>query len=840
MLSIANIGSHQAASYYKQDGYYVRSGGQDSAWQGKLKEEFSLPDNVTKEHFNLFVKERKERAGYDLCFSAPKSVSVALCLNETIRQDMIQAHQIAVSFTLEKIEAREIGARVTQNGETEHIKTGNMLCGKFTHYVSRNSDPQLHTHAVILNQTVYNGKLYAVDNVDLYRNKMLYGQIYRNALAAELLQRGYDVAVTDTEKGFFELKDMDKTVLKQFSTRRDQILSQLKEWDTGNTPENAAQAALTTRRAKEHRDLDLLIASWKQTADELGGITLAAQQAPIRRTEEQKRECYRQAVKNIARKDFAFTEKNLRRKALAAGVGCGLSESECSRFLREDPAIVNLGMPSRAPNGPAYYTTRQNLKTEQEIFREVAASRGAMPGISGTKAARTLNVIEDPKVPLSAEQRQAVLRIAQSGDRYFAVQGLAGTGKTYMLNYARQVLENEGYTVKGACFTGKAADGLQSDAKIPSVTIHRHLNVLEKEAGHHVPLEDMQDKTSWDFDGLVKGEGKEIWIVDEASMVDNTLMRHLMEAAKRKEAKVVFVGDDKQLPPVGVGNAYGTMVQTGRIDNVCIEEIRRQKDAGLLRSVKEAVKGDIEASFRLLDKNIREISKPKARLEAIAREYLTLPPQEQQQTVILTAANKDRRALNQQIREELKQKNALSAGKEFTLTDQSGRKITREFAPGDKIIFLKNDNRLQVRNGQTGIVESCTNRQLTIRSGDRTVAVDTAKYSKLDHGYALTTHKAQGITVDRAIIHLDSSQAQLNTRNAFYVDISRARHAVKIFTDDKGKIKKQVKDFAQKITSRDFPVPQEKPERNFYQAVKAGAEKIFAQLRREQGKTMRR
>jgi conjugative relaxase-like TrwC/TraI family protein len=840
MLSIANIGSHQAASYYKQDGYYARSGDEDSAWQGKLKKEFNLPDSVIKKHFDHFVLQRQERAGYDLCFSAPKSVSVAICLDEATRQDMVQAHQLAVTATLVKIEAREIGARVTAGGETEHIKTGNMLCGKFTHYVSRNSDPQLHTHAVILNQTVYNGKLYAVDNVDLYKNKMLYGQLYRNALAAELLQRGYDITVTDAEKGFFELKDMNEALLKQFSSRRAQILAQLKEWDAGNTPENAAQAALTTRRAKEHKDLDLLITSWKQTADELGGITLDAQQTPILRPEEEKRECYRQGRNKLARKEFAFTEKILRRRVLAAGVGCGLSETEYSRLLQVDQEVVNLGAPSRAPNGSAYYTTRQNLKTEREIFQEVAAARGTMPGMPAARAASLLSAREDPKAPLSAEQRQAVLAIAQTNDRYLAVQGLAGTGKTYMLNYARQVLEAEGYTVRGACFTGKAADGLEADARIPSITLHRHLNALEKETGRHVPRENMQDKTSWNFDGLAKGEGREIWVVDEASMVDNTVMRSLLEAAKRKEAKVVFVGDDRQLPPVGAGNAYGTMVQTGQIAKVGLTEIRRQKDAGLLQSVKEAVAGDIQKSLKLLDNNIHEIRKPKARLNAIVKEYLALAPAERQETVILTAANKDRRAINRQIREELKKQNALADGREFTLTDRSGRKTTQEFAAGDKVIFLKNDNQLQVRNGQTGIVESCAGHRLTIRSGDRTIVVDTAKYNRLDHGYVVTSHKAQGITVDRAIIHLDSSQAQLNTRNAFYVDISRARHAVKIFTDDKGKIKKQVKDFAKKITSRDFPAPQEQPEKNFYQAVRTGAEKIFTQLRREQGKARER
>jgi len=92
MLSISNIGSAQASSYYEKDGYYARMDDMDNQWQGKLTETLGLPYNVVKEDFDALVKERKERAGFDLCFSAPKSVSVALCLDDVTRYDMIKAH----------------------------------------------------------------------------------------------------------------------------------------------------------------------------------------------------------------------------------------------------------------------------------------------------------------------------------------------------------------------------------------------------------------------------------------------------------------------------------------------------------------------------------------------------------------------------------------------------------------------------------------------------------------------------------------------------------------------------------------------------------------------------
>ena len=803
MLSISNIGSHQASTYYKKDGYYCRLDGRDNAWQGKLKDKLGLSDAVVKEDFDLLVGTSKERAGYDLCFSAPKSVSIGMCLDEETRTDMIDAHEKAVASVLAKIEEREIGTRITSGKVTRHVKTGNMLCGKFSHYVSRASDPQLHTHCVILNKTLYQGKEYAIDNPDLYRNKILYGQLYRNELAAQLLARGYDLRVADSQKGFFELKGVAESALTAFSHRRQEVLEKLKEWGTRN-PEAAGRAAVLTRRAKEHRDLGLLTESWKETVNELGGVRIEKADRPIHRTDEQKRQEFDQAVQRLSRKTFAVTEQELKKGALAAAVASGVCEAEYDRLLKENKDLLPIGQRMDQPDGPSYYTTRQNLEAEKAIFQEVARTKGKMPGVTPEKVQAILQQKETPEAPLSIEQRQAVLGIVSSRDQYFAVQGLAGTGKTHMLSYARQVLEQEGYEVKGACFTGKAASGLEEGAHIPSSTIHSFLNRLEKEAGNLEQGQDLQEKVNWNFTGLKPGGGKEAWIVDEASMVDNLTMKNLMEAARIRQAKVVFVGDDRQLLPVGVGNAYGAMVETGKISSVTLTEIRRQKDKNLLSSVKEAARGDIGKSLDLLEKNVVQITKPKERFRAIVGEYATLSPDQQRGTIILTAANKDRRRLNTEIRAELKKMQQLPSGREYSVEDANGRSQRREFSQGDKVIFLQNDNRMDVKNGQTGIVEGIRDRGILVKSGDKMINVDFAQYKKIDHGYAMTAHKAQGITTDRALIHLDSGQKQMNSRNAYYVDISRAKYEVKIFTDNVAEIRSQVQQFAKKLTSEDF------------------------------------
>ncbi|VBB08459.1 trwc relaxase [Lucifera butyrica] len=815
MLSISNVGAQQAGSYYDKDGYYARMGDRDNSWYGKLKEDLKLTDTLEKQDFDRLINERKERAGFDLCFSAPKSVSIAMCMNDQTRQDMLEAHNKAVEAILAQIEQKEIGARVTSNKETAHIKTGNMICGRFNHYVSRASDPQLHTHCVILNKTKYNGKYYAVDNQSIYENKILYGQLYRNTLAREVMQKGYAVTTTDHEKGFFELAGISQKSMEHFSNRRAEIVQKLKEWDA-NSAQSAEKAALLTRQAKEHRDIGKLMESWKETLIELAESQLEKASEPILPTQEQFKAEFDKAINHISHRYFAVKEQFFKKAVLAFGVGLGMKEEEFRDLFRQEigKEILHLGKRHNKKDPDEYYCTTKNYELEQEIFQEVAQGKNQVEGIAFPKAKEFLDkiaVAEDGTALLSRQQREAVLFTASNKDRYCAIQGLAGTGKTHMLNYARQVFEAEGYEVKGACFTGKAAEGLQKDAHIPSKTIHSFLNQLEKEAGNRNPEEDYTKKQEWKLDGLKPGGKREVWIVDEASMVGNATLRPLMLAAKAKDAKVVFIGDKQQLLPVAVGNSFTNFIERHRIETVKIDDIIRQKKDGketeLLKSVKEAVLGDVYKSLKIIDKDIQVIEKRKDRMKAIVKEFTVLPQEERNKTVILTADNRDRKTLNDGVRRELKKMGQLLPGQFFQVVDGRGHTLNREFSVDDKIIFLQNDNNLGVRNGQVGFIKEMREDMLSVDSNGTTLDIDMNQYNKIDHGYAMTTHKAQGITEDRAIINLDSAQKQLNSRNSYYVDISRARHEVKLFTDDREKMETQISDFANRLTSDDFLIP---------------------------------
>jgi nucleoside-triphosphatase THEP1 len=678
-----------------------------------------------------------------------------------------------------------------------------MLCGKFDHFVSRNQDPQLHTHCVIFSETLCaDGRYRAIDNQMLYLDKMLYGQIYRNELARNLLAKGYGIEVSDQEQGFFELAGVAREQIEAFSSRRLEIVAELEKRGLSSA-RDAERATLLTRQAKQDRDLTKLFESWRESmARENIQIEKPALQADHRfmgqlaliRTEKQ-----------IADRTFAFQKKEFVMAALRNGLAHGVTVNEAERYFENQRGheIFYLGR----NKSREYYCTKTGYEIEQGIIRYVAAGKDRMAGVAVAKIHAKLAELKQDHLELFAGQRDAVRLICSTKDRFSAVQGLAGTGKTHMLNVARQILEADGYTVKGVCFTGKAAEELNKGSGIDSRTIHSHLNGLEKEAGNlqpEPPGEEREIKNDWNLQGLKASAGKEVWVVDEASLVDNKTLKQLMEAAVLRDAKVILIGDAWQMQPVGAGSAFANLIRNEQIQYAVMDEIVRQKNKNLLFAVRESVTGSLEKSLAMLARTTRQIKDRERRLDRIVHDFARQSAKDRRNSIIVTATNRDRHELNQKVRALLKEKKQLPEGMEFKVKSPSGRVSVREFSQHDKIMFLQNDPKLGVQNGQTGYIAGIQDQNITVQSGDKTITVNAAEYAYLDHGYALTTHKAQGITEDRAFIHIDVNQRQLNSRNSFYVDISRARFKAFIYTNDKKKLLNAVSEFQTKLSSRDF------------------------------------
>lgn len=811
MLSISNIGLNQASSYYEKDDYYSRSSTDGDDWQGKLKNNYSFSDKFNPVEFNQALKSmpNPKRVGFDLTFSAPKSVSIAMVLNDNLKSEIINAHNKAVSETLKEIEDKEIETRITTNGVIERVKTGKMAAAKFNHFVSRNQDMQLHTHCVILNRTEYNGKSYAISNENLYDKHIIYGQLYRNRLAKNLQELGYKCHMTDVDKGFFELDDISQELIDNFSSRRLEIKDKLKTWDNFSA-KAADRATQLTRKAKENKDLKILEKSWRE---DLQGVGLKKAEITLDKTI--KSESLKRAVDNLSEHSFAFSAKELERVTLAEGCLSGLNRDDFQKMFQkalDKSEILCLGEIKTGNDTTTYYSTAENIELENSILENIK-NESVLKALNDVD--KNLNFLATKNNwTLSDEQYQAVLFVAKNTNQYNVIQGLAGTGKTYMLNATRELYEQQGYVVRGASFTGKAAEGLVNGAKIKSSTLHSFFNKLEKESGTN--LNSNEIKNTWDFSGLKPGIKPELWVIDEAGLLDNNLFLTLQKAAKLKNAKVLLVGDNKQLLPVGAGNAYSNLVQKKAISTVFLSEIKRQENTEILQAVKEAVNGDVSKSLDILSKNITELKTAPARFKAITKEFCSLDMFERNKTIVLTAKNSDRNKLNELIRGELiKRREILEENQvDIEVLGRDSKKIVKKFAPQDKIIFTKNDYKLGVMNGQTGTIFAGISKNKCLKvllENGKIILVDTNVYKNLDYGYCITSYKAQGVTAERAIINVDSAQKSLNTRNSYYVNISRAKKGVSIYTDNQAKIKEQFALWAKKITSEDFKISKKVP-----------------------------
>ncbi len=164
MLSITNVSTGQAATYYQKDSYY---GAEPGKWQGKGAKVLGLRGDIDYEDFKNAIQSldpRKpepdkplvkrgvggdRRPGTDLTFSAGKGLSIQALINGD--QNIVEAHRAAVAATLEYVEQHYAQVREMKQGVSSKVRTSNLVIAKFDHTTSRELDPQLHTHALVLN-----------------------------------------------------------------------------------------------------------------------------------------------------------------------------------------------------------------------------------------------------------------------------------------------------------------------------------------------------------------------------------------------------------------------------------------------------------------------------------------------------------------------------------------------------------------------------------------------------------------------------------------------------------------------------------------------------------------
>lgn len=427
-------------------------------------------------------------------------------------------------------------------------------------------------------------------------------------------------------------------------------------------------------------------------------------------------------------------------------------EVELARYSTREMVEIESGMVESAQRmHQAHVHGVDRWHVERAIRAQDAAIQRSA---GGTSAAG------DMLAGLSAEQRGAIEHIT-GRERIAAVVGYAGAGKSTMLAAAREAWEAEGYTVHGAALSGKAAEGLEESSGIQSRTLASW-------------------SRGWENDRGTLGRG-DVFVIDEAGMVGSRQLARFVNEAEARGAKIVLVGDHEQLQAIGAGAPFRAI--TEEIGHAELSEIRRQRvDWQREASVDFATHRTAEglAAYREHG-DIRFSGTQEDARGEIVRDYLADRDERPDSTRVAMAHRRaDVRAINDAIRTELQDRGELARGEDagaLTFQTNDGK---REFAPGDRIVFLENNRDLGVKNGMLGTVEHVEAgrivAQLDGRGGDR-VSVPMDSYQAIDHGYATTIHKNQGATVDRSFVLASGTM----DRHLTYVAMTRHRDGAQLY-----------------------------------------------------------
>lgn len=414
------------------------------------------------------------------------------------------------------------------------------------------------------------------------------------------------------------------------------------------------------------------------------------------------------------------------------------------RAVRNSPDTVALGQDGR---GEERFTSRAMIETEQRLHGAVDRLAEREDHDVGEQArTAALAMAEARGLRLSGEQRAAFARVTDARGLSLVI-GYAGTGKSAMLGVAREAWERAGLAVRGAALAGIAAEGLEKDSGMAS----RTLASLEH--------------------GWARGEdlltSRDVLVIDEAGLVGTRQLERVLAHADEARAKVVLIGDPQQLQAIEAGAAFRAIHE--RHGGVEITQVRRQHSDWQREATRHLATGRIGLAVAAYAGHgmVHEAeSREAARADLIER----WDRGRQASRIMLTHTNAEVRELNRAARERLHAAGHLGAD-----TSVETARGSRAFAQGDRVMFLRNERSLEVKNGTLATIEQVGPSSIAVRTDDgRTVAFDWKDYRDLDHGYAATIHKAQGMTVDR--VHVLATPGM--DRHAAYVALSRHRDGV--------------------------------------------------------------
>lgn len=719
MLSISkpkNAASGMA--YFEADSYYAKKNEQGQ-WFGNGLNELNITGGIERSEFrhildgvdmegNSLVQHAgtgKRRSYVDFTFSCPKSVSVLSYVDERIEQ----AHNTAVVRALEEIERNYAIIRTGAQGQYSY-KTKSLVAARFNHHESRELEPQLHSHCVIMNMTQGSDKKWrALEMGEMFKNQLYIGQVYRNELAKELTTLGYKIDVTERSKGLFEIAGVKREIIDEFSTRRKQVLEGKKEYKDYNLREaqKSEMACLDSRKYKVDSDVEQIRIDTEKRLQEydttLENLKQESMQLSVN-TETEKPisvdECLSMAFTDITENQSAFRKEDVLTLAFKNGLGI-YSKSEILNAFSHHAELIKLGEKdiligrTVAPD-VEYFTTKKMVEIETGIINTAMKLDDVFKlSVPDENVQMFLQKKEAEGIQFTDGQKAAIKMMSCSNSFLNICQGDAGAGKTFAVESFREIMNEHGFTVRGFAPTAKAAVELQS-AKIETSTVDSFLLSNKEKIGNG-----------------------EIWVVDESGMLGSKKLSKFLKLAEYFGAKVILIGDSKQFAAVEQGRMFADLQKNKFTGYSEISEVRRQKTEHMKQIVSEFKKKNAEnvmKAFDLLDasKGLRMVKNRDERLQNVANDYLE-DREKWLNTIVLTATNKDRTELNSSIRSSLIERKIVDKGVSFmTLqgANLSGSKqrFADSYSSGQRVFFQKpSDDITQGCEAEVVSVDSKTN-----------------------------------------------------------------------------------------------------------------------------------
>jgi conjugative relaxase-like TrwC/TraI family protein len=790
VADIAKLSVGREAYYTRElatdhEQYLSGHGESPGRWHGQGAASLGLEGEASVDGFRRMFEGRHPDSGellgrphgrgavpaFDVVLRPTKSVSVLYGLGDAATgRAVLAAHHAGVREAVAYLD-EHLGTRRGHAG-VQHVSGQGLLSVGFDHRTSRNGDPLLHTHLVVANRVQGpDGRWTALDGRDLYRHRLAADAIYRACYQRQLSRTlGVEWTAADAH-GNRELVGIPDDLVRLFSKRTDQIdleVERLEASGRERTPRLVKWAVHATRKAKEHETPDTLYGRWRTEAAERGVDPDAVVRQVSGRTRDRDQglseRTVAEAFERLASPDgLTATASTFARQDVIAALGGQLAgatraelEGLADRFLAERAVSV---VADRAVE-ERRWSTPELLAVEQRLIAAAIGRAGEQTAVVSHGAVRAALAAH----PTAGEDQAGMVRdVCQGGAGVALVIGRAGTGKTFALGVARHAWQLDGYRPLATAPTGIATVSLEAEGFEEVATCDRLLADLDH--------------------GRERLDGRTVLVIDEAGMLGSRKLARLLDHAQQAQAKVVLVGDDRQLAAIDAGGGFRALrLRLGASE---LTENRRQQQAWE-REALELVRGGLVeeavAAYRAHDRVVCAESKPAATLALLTDWWHAWRDAERdpaQDVIVLAGRRAEVDRLNTACQQLLSARGRL--GPERLQVEDL------QLAVGDRVVCGRNAiAQLGIANGTRGTVTALDPdartvtiwvdgkqpREVTLpgwyldgrQRGERNRRVDLA--------YATTGHRAQGLTRWRALVRLTGTEDS----NWLYVQLSRARH----------------------------------------------------------------